>query len=187
MIVARSSRSRRPRSVFCASIRQYADGALLWRLPRLYRQASARIMRGPEHTHANRLRPQRPTAPIFRITSIGEVAEWSTKSPGAILDSGSWPEARGAKGESQGRDKQMRRTGRHARATFTIGEVAEWSNAPDSKSGVRFYRTVGSNPTLSARNEKTAPSGAVFISVRESGVDGTTGFDKIAGSDFGQR
>jgi hypothetical protein len=28
--------------------------------------------------------------------------------------------------------------------------VAEWSNAPDSKSGVRFYRTVGSNPTLSA-------------------------------------
>ena len=30
------------------------------------------------------------------------------------------------------------------------GEVAEWSNAPDSKSGVRFYRTVGSNPTLSA-------------------------------------
>ena len=28
--------------------------------------------------------------------------------------------------------------------------MAEWSNAPDSKSGVRFYRTVGSNPTLSA-------------------------------------
>ncbi|HRK57793.1 MAG TPA: hypothetical protein PLQ67_09760, partial [Burkholderiaceae bacterium] len=27
---------------------------------------------------------------------------------------------------------------------------AEWSNAPDSKSGVRFFRTVGSNPTLSA-------------------------------------
>ena len=29
--------------------------------------------------------------------------------------------------------------------------MAEWSNAPDSKSGVRFYRTVGSNPTLSAK------------------------------------
>ena len=33
------------------------------------------------------------------------------------------------------------------------GEVAEWSNAPDSKSGVRFYRTVGSNPTLSAKDK----------------------------------
>jgi hypothetical protein len=31
------------------------------------------------------------------------------------------------------------------------GEVAEWSNVPDSKSGVRFPRTVGSNPTLSAK------------------------------------
>ena len=31
------------------------------------------------------------------------------------------------------------------------GRVAEWSNAPDSKSGVRFYRTVGSNPTPSAK------------------------------------
>ncbi len=31
------------------------------------------------------------------------------------------------------------------------GEVAEWSNALDSKSSVRFQRTVGSNPTLSAR------------------------------------
>jgi hypothetical protein len=31
------------------------------------------------------------------------------------------------------------------------GEVAEWSNVPDSKSGVRFSRTVGSNPTLSAK------------------------------------
>ncbi len=30
------------------------------------------------------------------------------------------------------------------------GEVAEWSNAPDSKSGLRFHRNVGSNPTLSA-------------------------------------
>src|SRR5215213_8970186 len=31
-----------------------------------------------------------------------------------------------------------------------VGEVAEWSNAPDSKSGLRFRRNVGSNPTLSA-------------------------------------
>ena len=30
--------------------------------------------------------------------------------------------------------------------------MAEWSNAPDSKSGVRLYRTVGSNPTLSAKH-----------------------------------
>src|SRR6185312_9590935 len=38
------------------------------------------------------------------------------------------------------------------------GEVAEWSNAPDSKSGLRFYRNVGSNPTLSARNEEGPPA-----------------------------
>ena len=30
------------------------------------------------------------------------------------------------------------------------GRVAEWSNAPDSKSGIRLYRIVGSNPTPSA-------------------------------------
>jgi hypothetical protein len=35
------------------------------------------------------------------------------------------------------------------------GEVAEWSNVPDSKSGVRFPRTVGSNPTLSAKIQKS--------------------------------
>ncbi len=35
------------------------------------------------------------------------------------------------------------------------GEVAEWSNAPDSKSGLRFYRNVGSNPTLSANKNLT--------------------------------
>ena len=33
------------------------------------------------------------------------------------------------------------------------GKVPEWSNGPDSKSGVRFFRTVGSNPTLSANNQ----------------------------------
>ena len=30
------------------------------------------------------------------------------------------------------------------------GEVSEWSNVPDSKSGVALCVTVGSNPTLSA-------------------------------------
>ena len=33
------------------------------------------------------------------------------------------------------------------------GEVAEWSNVPDSKSGV-LQGTVGSNPTLSAKLRK---------------------------------
>jgi hypothetical protein len=45
------------------------------------------------------------------------------------------------------------------------GEVAEWSNAPDSKSGVRFYRTVSSNLTLSAKHE--TPQG-VFCFVERS-------------------
>ena len=48
------------------------------------------------------------------------------------------------------------------------GEVAEWSNAPDSKSGVRFIRTVGSNPTLSAKtasgNVQASPEQAKFSS-----------------------
>ena len=36
-------------------------------------------------------------------------------------------------------------------APFTLtGEMAEWSNAPDSKSGIRFHRIEGSNPSLSA-------------------------------------
>src|SRR5690606_1052139 len=38
----------------------------------------------------------------------------------------------------------------HPARKADTGEVAEWSNVPDSKSGVRFPRTVGSNPTLSA-------------------------------------
>jgi hypothetical protein len=42
------------------------------------------------------------------------------------------------------------------------GEVAEWSNAPDSKSGVRFYRTVSSNLTLSAKHE--TPQGVFCFS-----------------------
>src|SRR3546814_6272600 len=34
--------------------------------------------------------------------------------------------------------------------TVVAGEVAEWSNAPDSKSGLRLRRNEGSNPSLSA-------------------------------------
>ena len=34
------------------------------------------------------------------------------------------------------------------------GEVSEWSKELDSKSSVRFSRTVGSNPTLSANFER---------------------------------
>src|SRR5690606_35171613 len=55
--------------------------------------------------------------------------------------------------------RQARRSGAApvpatAGAAESPGEVAEWSNVPDSKSGVRFPRTVGSNPTLSARFPK---------------------------------
>ena len=39
------------------------------------------------------------------------------------------------------------------------GEVAEWSNAPDSKSGLRFHRNVGSNPTLSTKTTSEELSG----------------------------
>ena len=38
------------------------------------------------------------------------------------------------------------------RASNLCGEVSEWPNEPDSKSGVRLRRTVGSNPTLSAKS-----------------------------------
>jgi hypothetical protein len=31
-----------------------------------------------------------------------------------------------------------------------LGEVSEWFMVPLSKSGLRLYRSVGSNPTLSA-------------------------------------
>ena len=37
-----------------------------------------------------------------------------------------------------------------SQAVRFTGKVAEWSNAPDSKSGVRVSRTEGSNPSLSA-------------------------------------
>lgn len=35
-------------------------------------------------------------------------------------------------------------------ASSLCGEMAEWSNAPDSKSGIRLVRIEGSNPSLSA-------------------------------------
>ena len=42
------------------------------------------------------------------------------------------------------------------------GEVVEWSIAPDSKSGIRLYRIVGSNPTLSANIQTHLISRWVF-------------------------
>ena len=48
------------------------------------------------------------------------------------------------------------------RYNHRFGEVAEWLNVPDSKSGVRYPRTEGSNPSLSAKR-KTGPSGPVFV------------------------
>ena len=49
-----------------------------------------------------------------------------------------------------GQEKEPAKTGTTAVTESSHGEVAEWSNVPDSKSGVRYPRTVGSNPTLSA-------------------------------------
>ena len=55
-------------------------------------------------------------------------------------------------------------------ATTVPGEVAEWSNAPDSKSGLRLCRNVGSNPTLSARNENAPRKGRFsFLAERVGG------------------
>ena len=67
----------------------------------------------------------------------------------------------------------MRRQVLPLRRALHFGEVAEWSNAPDSKSGLRYCRNVGSNPTLSARHEK-GPIGPFFMSVEGGGVDEST-------------
>jgi hypothetical protein len=40
--------------------------------------------------------------------------------------------------------------------------VAEWSNAPDSKSGLAFQANVGSNPTSSATESKLLISRNLF-------------------------
>ena len=45
---------------------------------------------------------------------------------------------------------------RGPRARPRTGEVAEWSNAPDSKSGIRFRRIEGSNPSLSAHRARAS-------------------------------
>ena len=63
------------------------------------------------------------------------------------------------------------------------GEVPEWSNGPDSKSGVRVSRTVGSNPTLSARTKK--PLNGAFLVLGE-GMGFRTLFDQIGLSRFGE-
>ena len=52
----------------------------------------------------------------------------------------------------------------------TTGEVPEWSNGPDSKSGVRLHRTVGSNPTLSAKMRKGPFVGPFAFLPRGSGI-----------------
>ena len=54
----------------------------------------------------------------------------------------------GGRGRHRAGDRLESRASHHAKTGS--GAVAEWSNAPDSKSGVRLYRTVGSNPTCSA-------------------------------------
>jgi hypothetical protein len=63
--------------------------------------------------------------------------------------------------------------------------VAEWSNAPDSKSGLRLCRNVGSNPTLSAtqtvsdcarlQNRLKGRNGAGFHAASWTGVRETLG------------
>jgi hypothetical protein len=58
----------------------------------------------------------------------------------------------------------------HVPANTDHGEVPEWSNGPDSKSGVRLHRTVGSNPTLSARKQKWAPLRGPFCFPAECGM-----------------
>lgn len=42
------------------------------------------------------------------------------------------------------------------RKTTENGKVAEWSNALDSKSSIRFSRIEGSNPSLSASDAGSA-------------------------------
>jgi hypothetical protein len=54
--------------------------------------------------------------------------------------------------------------------------VAEWSNVPDSKSGV-LQGTVGSNPTLSASNNIQAhDSVGFFVSTAASTIKSTINY-----------
>ena len=76
------------------------------------------------------------------------------------------------------RRQDLPRTGR-----YSFGEVAEWSNAPDSKSGLRLCRNVGSNPTLSASNANAPCGRFAFLG---SGADEAIRFDKFVWNKFGQ-
>jgi hypothetical protein len=57
---------------------------------------------------------------------------------------------------------------RIARIQTESGKVAEWSNAPDSKSGVQLCCTVSSNLTLSASKRKSSRTGAFFLRAERS-------------------
>ena len=69
---------------------------------------------------------------------------WVRQNGAAVLDARSAPR----RGELAKRANQSHPP--WVEDSLESGEVPEWSNGPDSKSGVRFSRTVGSNPTLSA-------------------------------------
>ena len=102
---------------------------------------------------------RRPASELEKTN--GEVPEWSNgPDRQTALPFGRTQCARRARSEatSQIRCTGVRRTPA-SELEKTNGEVPEWSNGPDSKSGVRLYRTVGSNPTLSARQIKMGPSG----------------------------
>ena len=58
------------------------------------------------------------------------------------------------------------------------GEVSEWLMVPLSKSGLRYKRSVGSNPTLSAKEAFVRPIGFRPSNVTErcwSGLSGAPG------------
>ncbi len=57
---------------------------------------------------------------------------------------------------------------------FPHGRVAEWSNAPDSKSGIRLYRIEGSNPSPSAREHALNPAPPGFFVVFRRRADKKT-------------
>jgi hypothetical protein len=103
----------------------------------------------------------RPPSSLYDSQPTGEVAEWSivpdsTNSPGANLDGAAGPRNARMRPRDGAHKSGDPSTGRLVRPPSSLydsqptGEVAEWSIVPDSKSGVRSKRTVGSNPTLSA-------------------------------------
>ena len=61
---------------------------------------------------------------------------------------------------------------------LTCGEMAEWSNAPDSKSGIRLVRIEGSNPSLSASCNFGLPKGGLnFLRLRRNCLKNKTFLD----------